>query len=60
MEVHDNDAAETARFRDIMKNCNHRFFTEFLYGDDRCLLPCRTTHMCTYITAWYNESFLCL
>jgi len=54
LEVHGNDADETARFRDIMKNCNHRCFTEFLYGDDRCLLPCRATHMRTYIAARYK------
>jgi hypothetical protein len=54
LEVQGNDAAETARFRDIMKNCNCRSFTEFLYGDDRCLLPCRATHMRTYIAARYK------
>ena len=54
LEVQGNDAAETARFRDIMKNCNCRSFTEFLYGDDRCLLPCRATHMRTYIAARYR------
>jgi hypothetical protein len=54
LEVQGSDAAETAKFRDIMKSCNYRSFTEFLYGDDRCLLPCRATHMRTYIAARYK------
>lgn len=54
LEVEGKDAEETAKFRTMIREQNHRCFTDFLYADDRSLLPCRASHIRFFVQQRYN------
>jgi hypothetical protein len=47
VEVEGKDAAETEKFRSVIKMLNNKCFTDILDPNSRSLVPCRMSHICT-------------
>jgi hypothetical protein len=56
LEVEGKDADETAKFSAMIREQNQRCFTDFLYANDRSLLPCRPLHIRFFLQQRFKQA----